>query len=99
MRLSLSRQQSIANVAKQVFGDKVKVWLFGSRLDDSKRGGDIDLLISLEKQLSAEDELTQLAKFKHQLYRAIGEQKIDTQFLTSPATEFQQLILIDAIRL
>ena len=27
------------------FGDTVKVYLFGSRLDDQKRGGDIDLFI------------------------------------------------------
>ncbi len=34
-----------------IFGLQAEVLLFGSRVDDSKRGGDIDLLIELEQAI------------------------------------------------
>ena len=50
MRLQSKEIQTILRVAKDIYGDGVKVYLFGSRLDDKKRGGDIDLLIRTEKR-------------------------------------------------
>ena len=93
MRFKPHQRQAIIVAAQLVFGNDVKVWLFGSRLDDAKRGGDIDLLISTE----ANDELIQLAKFKRQLYQTLGEQKIDGQILQQPPTAFQQLVLENAV--
>ncbi len=43
MRLSDFEIKSIKEVAKKNFGESVKITLFGSRVDDTKRGGDIDL--------------------------------------------------------
>ena len=48
MRLQSKEIQTILRVAKDIYGDGVQVYLFGSRLDDKKRGGDIDLLIRTE---------------------------------------------------
>jgi len=48
MRLQRQEIQTILQVAHQIYGEKVKVYLFGSRLDDTKRGGDIDLLVRNE---------------------------------------------------
>ena len=48
MRLQRQEIQTILQVARQIYGEKVKVYLFGSRLDDTKRGGDIDLLVRNE---------------------------------------------------
>ena len=39
MRLQRQEIQTILQVAHQIYGEKVKVYLFGSRLDDTKRGG------------------------------------------------------------
>lgn len=47
MRLSSEQRQIIIEVAHQVFGETAQVKLFGSRIDDAKRGGDIDLLVQL----------------------------------------------------
>ena len=49
-----------------------KLYLFGSRVDDEKRGGDIDLLI-------ISDELTQkdMRKIRVKFFQQFGEQKID----------------------
>jgi len=45
MRLSLNQQQNILQTLYQNFGAATKVWLFGSRVDDSRRGGDVDLYV------------------------------------------------------
>ena len=44
MRLSKKELETIKETVENIFGDVV-VYLFGSRADDSKRGGDIDLYI------------------------------------------------------
>ena len=33
----------------QNFGAETKVWLFGSRVDDARRGGDVDLYVETNK--------------------------------------------------
>ena len=45
MRLSTSQIDDIKQVAKATFGSEVGVWLFGSRLDDAQKGGDVDLYV------------------------------------------------------
>ena len=58
------------------FGAGAGVWLFGSRADDSKRGGDIDLLIETDQtdiNALTRAEIT----FLTQLQMKLGEQKID----------------------
>ena len=45
MRLSEKEIQVITQVARKIYGMSVEVYLFGSRTDENKRGGDIDLLI------------------------------------------------------
>lgn len=45
MRLSTEQITQIKHVIFDLFGQDSEVWLFGSRLDDSKRGGDVDLYI------------------------------------------------------
>jgi len=47
MRLSKRTINTIRKSVEASFGD-VKVYLFGSRTDDSKRGGDIDLAIETD---------------------------------------------------
>jgi len=48
------------------------VYLFGSRVDDAKRGGDIDLLIE-SNSLTKQD----LRKIRWQFFDIFGEQKMD----------------------
>ena len=47
MRLSEKEKKIILNLAKKYFGDKTRVFVFGSRLIN-KKGGDIDLYIEPE---------------------------------------------------
>lgn len=73
MRLSPQQQNAIIATFLEVFG-KGEVRLFGSRVDDARRGGDIDLYIRPDDRDNlAENRITFLARLK----RRIGDQKID----------------------
>ena len=45
MRIKPEQTRLITDCVHHHFGDLARIWLFGSRLDDAKRGGDIDLYI------------------------------------------------------
>ena len=45
MRLTPSQHKYILRAAHQSFGADANVWLFGSRVDDARRGGDVDLYV------------------------------------------------------
>ena len=90
MRLSEAEVEAILTCAKQTFGQECVVRLFGSRVDDSRRGGDIDLPVVAETSglATVRNEIL----FSLALQDAIGEQKIDViarapGFLPSPIDE------------
>ena len=74
MRLQKKEIQTILQGARNIYGEEVKVYLFGSRLDNTKRGGDIDLLIRTD-----EEKKGVLARIRMiaQLKFLLGDQKID----------------------
>ena len=45
MRLFLQQVTKINNLTARYLGDGCKAYLFGSRLNDETRGGDVDLLV------------------------------------------------------
>ncbi len=47
MRLTTEQIALIKQKATLIFGESAKVFLFGSRVDDTKKGGDIDIFIDL----------------------------------------------------
>ena len=55
MRLQSKEIQTIIQIAKDIYGETVQVYLFGSRLNDEKRGGDIDLFCLLYTSDAADD--------------------------------------------
>jgi predicted nucleotidyltransferase len=73
MRLTPDEQALIATASHAHFG--VPVRLFGSRLDDRKRGGDIDLYI--ESPDTAEVAFRKELAMTADIWQALGEQKID----------------------
>ncbi len=75
MRLTETQRAAIRSAATDCFGAKAEVWLFGSRVDDTKRGGDIDILVSAETH--EPDTFTRKLRLLGQLERALGERKID----------------------
>lgn len=49
MRLTTEQHRAIRRAAAQAFGETAQVRLFGSRVDDSARGGDFDLYVEIEE--------------------------------------------------
>jgi hypothetical protein len=81
MRLNAAQQQAIVETFLEVFG-KGELRLFGSRVDDSKKGGDIDLYVQpFSSENLGEKRIAYLAKLK----RKIGDQKIDLVIAKEPA--------------
>ena len=83
MRLSESEIKTIKSVAKDVWGMQTHVCLFGSRVDDSKKGEDIDLFINLHEEHDPKEIMLKKAEFPGQLDLLLGEQKIDLLVKTS----------------
>ncbi len=75
MRLTYAEIDAIRHAAREYFGQEVRVWLFGSRTDDTLKGGDIDLLVETTHPLA--DRLMRAARMNAALQLTIGEQKID----------------------
>ncbi len=74
MRLQSKEIQTIIQIAKDIYGETVQVYLFGSRLNDEKRGGDIDLLVrSTGEKKGVLARIRMTARLKLHL----GDQKID----------------------
>lgn len=74
MRLSEHERGVIRETAAEVFGPGVRVMLFGSRVDDSRRGGDIDLFV---ETADSADIVMKKNRLAAQLQMRLGEQKID----------------------
>lgn len=60
MRLSEREKEALREVFKDFEGE---IYIFGSRLDDTKKGGDIDILLKPTKTLSFEDIIRFQAKY------------------------------------
>lgn len=48
MRLTPDQASAIRHCVAQLTEPSTRVWLFGSRVDDQARGGDVDLMIELD---------------------------------------------------
>lgn len=83
MRLSQKTQQMIRHTVHEVFGVDATVKVFGSRINDDARGGDIDLLVELPS-IAAELERKTL-QLVAKLQLRIGDQPIDVLVL-DPST-------------
>jgi predicted nucleotidyltransferase len=75
--LTADQIEAIRSAAAETFGSEARIWLFGSRADDSKRGGDIDLLIQSSATGSETEKLTSKIRFLNLLQKQIGDRKVD----------------------
>ncbi len=75
MRLTTEQQQTIRNGVSTLFSSPVEVFLFGSRVDDTAKGGDIDLLIVLPEPV--ENHALTVARVSARLSILLGGRKVD----------------------
>ena len=77
MRLTPHEVAAIKAAAAEAFGETAVVRLFGSRVDDSLRGGDIDLHFTVD---DGQQDYRAAADFRWRLFDRIEEQKVDLVF-------------------
>lgn len=95
MRLTKFEIEAIKRSFKEVFKDG-KIYLFGSRVDDAKKGGDIDLyIISDQKENLFEKKIEFLVSLKEK----IGDQKIDVIISRDRSRPIEQEALRNGVEL
>jgi predicted nucleotidyltransferase len=76
MRLTQQEIQIIKSSVHEVMGEDANVWLFGSRVDNNKRGGDIDLLVEVDLP-EPRVRILKKSQLWAKLQSQLGEQRID----------------------
>ncbi len=96
MRLTTKQVQIITQVVSRSFGDTAAVYLFDSRLNDQARGGDVDILLEVDRRLLRIEQ----AKIKMGLEQALGlTVDILVYVRNTELTPFQTIAYTDATRL
>lgn len=75
MRLTAAQISAIRLSAAQLAGDAARVWLFGSRVHDDARGGDVDLMLELDEAVTEPAQLS--ARLAARVSRAMHGRKVD----------------------
>lgn len=88
MRLTPSHVELIRSTAKQVLGEDAQVILFGSRVNDQDKGGDVDLLVSVPHTVT--DPAVLSARMASRISRAMGGRKVDV-ILQAPNLQVQAI--------
>ena len=96
VRLTPAQILTITQTVSRLTDGTADIFLFGSRLDDLARGGDVDLLIETDTPLS----LLERARIKMELERLIAlPVDIVAHGRESAPTPFQRIVRSNAIRL
>lgn len=96
MRLTPEQAIIIKNASQQIYGAGTEVFLFGSRVDDSLKGGDIDLYVVPEGD---DSKLQQRLQLHAVLQQQLGEQSIDIIIATDPTRLIEQQAITTGVKL
>lgn len=96
VRLTRTQIRAITETVGRLAGGAAEVYLFGSRLNDQARGGDVDLLVETATRLTPIER----ARIKMQLEAQVGL-PVDVSFRASGSepTPFQRLARAKGVRL
>jgi len=75
MRLTQDQIELIRGVVRDILGDRARITLFGSRVDDRLHGGDVDLLIEVADPATAPAVLT--ARIASRISRRLEGRRVD----------------------
>ena len=93
MRLKDEEKQVILQTIHSI-DPNAKIYLFGSRVNDSDKGGDIDLLV-FSRKISYGDKLT----VKKNIFSLLEEQKIDLIVTKDGSEPFVRMVLEQGVQL
>jgi predicted nucleotidyltransferase len=71
VRINEAEKRAVTE-AVQAADRNARIWLFGSRAEDTKKGGDIDIAV-----LSRNIGIAERMKIRRSIIDSLGEQKID----------------------
>lgn len=94
MRLKPDEISAIKTTILSLDGD-ADIFLFGSRADDSKKGGDIDIVVLSRKLTTGDDKRA----IKKALFSLLAEQKIDIILAADDSDPFVKLALQTGVKL
>ena len=95
MRLKPEYREYIKNQLEEI-QEGIDIYLFGSRVDDFAKGGDIDILLLSEKPI----DRNLIRHFRIGFFKKFGWQKIDiVSFLKSEKNTFKNIALENAVKL
>jgi uncharacterized protein len=95
MRLTDYQRQSLLEVIQE-FLPGAEPYLFGSRVNDSAQGGDIDILLLTDEKLP----LRRILTLRRKILDKIGDQKLDiANYSKDSDNPFKSLILETAVRI
>jgi predicted nucleotidyltransferase len=90
MRLPNNSISVIKSAIQDNFPGQVETFLFGSRVDDNKRGGDIDLLI-IDNLPQSQLEMAKIRALTT-IHVKLGEQKIDMVVTANPQKDRRPVV-------
>lgn len=88
MRLTHEQRERIVRIVRDHAGDDAAVWLYGSRTQDDRRGGDVDLLVRSSRTIDLNEQAALHARLEQELLLPVDISFIDTQ---RGMTRFQKL--------
>ncbi|MBU0568546.1 nucleotidyltransferase domain-containing protein [bacterium] len=95
MRISVEQIDLLKNKILSILPDAV-VYLFGSRIDNNGKGGDIDIMILSDRKMSWKEK----AMIRWHYFERFGEQKLDIISSTFKEDDpFKQIVLHEGVRL
>ena len=93
MRLSPEEKSAVVDAIIHL-DPEARIYLFGSRVDDRQKGGDIDILV-FSNRLKFKDKL----KIKAVLFETMEDQKIDLIITKDSNDPFVKIALEKGVRL
>jgi predicted nucleotidyltransferase len=99
MRVSPGHIQAIKETAASLLGQEAEIVLFGSRIDDSARGGDVDLLVTVQQ--APDNVAFTAALLAAKLERALEGRRVDVvlRTLDSPIQPIHEIALRTGVAL
>lgn len=95
MRISDEQKKLLKKNILTVLPNAV-IYLFGSRVDNNKKGGDVDIMVLADRELGWKEK----SLIKYGYFEKFGEQKIDiVSFLFNENDPFKQITMKEGIRL
>ncbi len=85
MRLEAQQVDTIKHLTRDIFGPRAVVRLFGSRLDDSALGGDVDLHVDCSERLDS--PALAISRLGAACSRAMWGRKVDVVLSAPGLTE------------